>query len=136
MSASVWKTWTFTAQPRFSVMAGWSAKMVRNTLSPEGAGYVGGLRAQLAADMNIIVTAMPVKVWLDVCWTGSLTSVWQVESTVTVATELADYVKDGVQHYVLRWPVSTPVAPSQIYAPKAHWMASRRAVIFYALLKT
>lgn len=66
----------------------------------QGAGYVGGLRAQLAANMNIAVTAMPVKVWLDVCWKGTLTSVWQVESTVTVATELADYVKDGVQHYV------------------------------------
>ncbi|ORG07382.1 phage tail protein, partial [Salmonella enterica subsp. enterica serovar Typhimurium] len=42
----------------------------------------------------------PVKVWLDVCWTGTLTSVWGVQSRITVADNLADYVQNGVQHYV------------------------------------
>lgn len=66
----------------------------------KGAGYVAGLRAVLAANQNITVTTKPVKVWLDVCWTGSLVSVWQVQSKVTVAANLADYVQNGVQHYV------------------------------------
>ncbi|MFY7435222.1 phage tail protein [Enterobacter cloacae complex sp. CDL008] len=66
----------------------------------KGAGYVAGLRAGLAANQNITVTTKPVKVWLDVCWTGALTSVWAVQSKVTVAANLADYVQNGVQHYV------------------------------------
>ncbi|MEH5619578.1 phage tail protein [Enterobacter cloacae] len=66
----------------------------------KGAGYVAGLRAGLAANQNITVTTKPVKVWLDVCWTGTLTSVWTVQSKVTVAANLADYVQNGVQHYV------------------------------------
>lgn len=66
----------------------------------KGAGYVAGLRAGLAANQNITITTKPVKVWLDVCWTGSLVSVWEVQSKVTVAANLADYVQNGVQHYV------------------------------------
>lgn len=66
----------------------------------KGAGYVAGLRAGLAANQNITVTTKPVKVWLDVCWTGSLVSVWEVQNKVTVAANLADYVQNGVQHYV------------------------------------
>ncbi|WP_447743059.1 tail fiber protein [Enterobacter asburiae] len=65
-----------------------------------GVGYVRGLRTQLLASQNIVVTNKPVKVWLDVAWTGALTSVWAVESKITVAENLADYVQDGVQHYV------------------------------------
>ncbi|HGG8961702.1 TPA: phage tail protein [Enterobacter hormaechei subsp. xiangfangensis] len=65
-----------------------------------GAGYVRGLRAQLAANQNITVTTTPVKVWLDVAWTGTLTSAWGVVSKITVAATLADYVQNGVQHYV------------------------------------
>ncbi|MDI6434292.1 phage tail protein [Cronobacter turicensis] len=65
-----------------------------------GTGYVQGLRAQLAASQNITVTTKPVKVWLDVSWEGSLVSIWQVKSKVTVAANLADYVQNGVQHYV------------------------------------
>ncbi|WP_240512421.1 phage tail protein [Enterobacter hormaechei] len=66
----------------------------------KGAGYVAGLRAGLTANQNITVTTKPVKVWIDVCWTGSLVSVWKVQSKVTVAANLADYVQSGVQHYV------------------------------------
>lgn len=65
-----------------------------------GTGYVAGLRSSLAANQNITVTTKPVKVWLDVCWTGTLTSVWNAQSKITVAENLADYVQDGVQHYV------------------------------------
>uniref|UniRef100_UPI001FFE2AEE tail fiber protein n=1 Tax=Citrobacter freundii TaxID=546 RepID=UPI001FFE2AEE len=66
----------------------------------KGTGYVAGLRTSLAANQNITVTTKPVKVWLDVCWTGALTSVWNVQSKITVAENLADYVQNGVQHYV------------------------------------
>lgn len=66
----------------------------------KGTGYVAGLRASLAANQNITVATKPVKVWLDVCWTGTLTSVWNVQSKITVAANLADYVQNGVQHYV------------------------------------
>ncbi|MEX5808143.1 phage tail protein [Citrobacter freundii] len=66
----------------------------------KGTGYVAGLRTSLAANQNITVTTKPVKVWLDVCWTGALTSVWNVQSKITVAESLADYVQNGVQHYV------------------------------------
>jgi hypothetical protein len=65
-----------------------------------GVGYVRGLRTQLGASQNIVVTNKPVKVWLDVAWTGTLTSAWTVESKITVADALADYVRDGVQHFV------------------------------------
>ncbi|EIW3007124.1 phage tail protein [Salmonella enterica] len=66
----------------------------------KGTGYVAGLRTTLAENLNITVTTRPVKVWLDVCWTGTLTSEWGVQSRITVADNLADYVQNGVQHYV------------------------------------
>ncbi|EJJ4226106.1 phage tail protein [Salmonella enterica] len=66
----------------------------------KGTGYVAGLRTTLSENLNITVTTRPVKVWLDVCWTGTLTSVWGVQSRITVADSLADYVQNGVQHYV------------------------------------
>ncbi len=66
----------------------------------KGAGYVAGLRAELPADLNITASAKPTKVWLDVSWTGTLTSEWAVQSKITVAADLADYVLGGVQHYV------------------------------------
>ncbi|HBM9353327.1 TPA: phage tail protein [Citrobacter freundii] len=65
-----------------------------------GAGYVGGLRAVLAAEQALTVATKPVKVWVDASFTGSLTSVWQVSTVVTVADSLADYVKSDVNHYV------------------------------------
>lgn len=65
----------------------------------QGAGYVAGLRADLPENVNIEVSG-PAKVWLDVCWTGSLTSVWGATSRLTVAEDLDNYVADGVQHYV------------------------------------
>lgn len=66
----------------------------------QGAGYVGGLRCKLSNTQNITVTTKPVKVWIDVCWKGTLTSVWAEELKITVANTLANYVQNGVQHYV------------------------------------
>ncbi|MFY7115203.1 phage tail protein [Enterobacter cloacae complex sp. SHL020] len=66
----------------------------------KGAGYVAGLRAELAENQNITVSARPVKVWLDVSWSGTLTSEWAVKSKITVAASHADYVENGSQHYV------------------------------------
>ncbi|ECX9514191.1 phage tail protein [Salmonella enterica] len=66
----------------------------------KGAGYVAGLRTELPADLNIKASAKPTKVWLDVSWAGTLTSEWAVQSKITVAADLADYVLGGVQHYV------------------------------------
>ena len=66
----------------------------------KGTGYVAGLRTSLTENQNLTVTTKPVKVWLDVCWTGSLTSVWNAQCKITVAENLADYVQNGVQHYV------------------------------------
>ncbi|EIU8982101.1 phage tail protein [Salmonella enterica] len=66
----------------------------------KGTGYVAGLRSELLANKNITVSTKPVKVWLDVCWTGTLTSEWGVQSEITVAENLADYVSNGVQHHV------------------------------------
>ncbi|MCU7782233.1 phage tail-collar fiber domain-containing protein [Lelliottia amnigena] len=66
----------------------------------KGAGYVAGLRAELAANQNITVSTKPIKVWLDVSWSGTLTSVWAVQSKITVAANLANYAESGVQHFV------------------------------------
>ncbi|WP_324029948.1 phage tail protein [Pantoea sp. JZ2] len=66
----------------------------------KGAGYVAGLRAVLTANQNITVTKKPVSVWLDVCWTGALTSVWGVQSKIIVADSMEDYGQDGIKHYV------------------------------------
>lgn len=66
----------------------------------KGVGYIAGLRAELMLDKEISVVALPTKVWVDVCWKGLLTSVWAVETKITVADELANYNEAGEQHYV------------------------------------
>ncbi|SFR13638.1 Phage tail fibre repeat-containing protein [Enterobacter sp. kpr-6] len=66
----------------------------------KGVGYVGGLRAELTENKAITVDAKPAKVFLDVCFTGSLVSAWQTQATLTVAGALTDYEKSGVKHYV------------------------------------
>ena len=66
----------------------------------KGAGYVAGLRSELAAKQNIAVATRPVKVWLDVAWSGTLTSEWKVQSKIVVSNNLTDYAENGVQHYV------------------------------------
>ncbi|EHM7163148.1 phage tail protein [Salmonella enterica] len=76
------------------------AKSGNQLFVTKGVGYVAGLRTELPADLNINASAKPTKVWLDVSWTGTLTSEWAVQSKITVAADLADYVLGGVQHYV------------------------------------
>lgn len=66
----------------------------------KGVGYVAGLRAELLLDKEIAAAELPVKVWVDVCWKGLLTSVWGVETKVSVAEMLNDYSDNGQQHYV------------------------------------
>ncbi|WP_236328255.1 phage tail-collar fiber domain-containing protein [Enterobacter bugandensis] len=66
----------------------------------KGAGYVAGLRSELSANQNITVSTKPVKVWLDVAWSGTLTSEWMVQSKIIVRDNLTDYVENGKQHYV------------------------------------
>ncbi|MVW14661.1 tail fiber protein [Escherichia coli] len=66
----------------------------------KGTGYLAGLRSVLAANQNITVSTKPVKVWLDVAWMGTLTSIWAVQSKITVAADLKDYVQNGEQHFV------------------------------------
>ncbi|MHC9057802.1 phage tail-collar fiber domain-containing protein [Pantoea sp. y20] len=65
-----------------------------------GAGYVAGLRTVLDEPLSLTAPAKPCKVWVDVVWTGSLVSVWDVKTLITVNDELADYVADGRPHYV------------------------------------
>lgn len=65
-----------------------------------GLGYVGGLRVALDVAKELKVTERPVKVWVDACWKGSLTSVWQVESVVKIAASLENYTEGGQPHFV------------------------------------
>ena len=65
-----------------------------------GLGYVGGLRAKLAANTNINVTTKPMKVWADVSYHGTLTSEYKTEIKFTLATTLKDYVQSGIAHFV------------------------------------
>lgn len=66
-----------------------------------GSAYVGGLRAVLAANKNITVSAKPEKVWADVSLQGNVVSQWESVITVTVAATLADYQDNaGFMHRV------------------------------------
>ncbi|MGY3013153.1 phage tail-collar fiber domain-containing protein [Ewingella americana] len=66
----------------------------------QGVGYVGGLRAALASNENITVGVKPVKVWVDVCYQGTLTSAYQTVIKFTLADALQNYVSNGIAHYV------------------------------------
>ncbi|MGP9420630.1 phage tail-collar fiber domain-containing protein [Ewingella sp. AOP9-I1-14] len=66
----------------------------------QGVGYVGGLRAALASNENITVGVKPVKVWVDVCYQGTLTSAYQTVIKFTLADTLQNYVSNGIAHYV------------------------------------
>lgn len=66
-----------------------------------GVGYVDGLRVQLNADQSLNVTAKPINVYVDACWKGTLTSVWNVQQQITLASDLSNYTDpDGTAHYV------------------------------------
>ncbi|ECN0101376.1 phage tail protein [Salmonella enterica subsp. enterica serovar Give] len=76
------------------------AKSGTKFLVTKGAGYVAGLRTSLAENQDITVSTKPIKVWLDVSWTGTLTSAWGVQQKITVADTLADYEQGGIRHFV------------------------------------
>lgn len=66
-----------------------------------GRGYVGGIRAELAASLPVAVTAKPTTVWADVSWQGATTSRWSARIALTAADNLTDYTDaQGYQHYV------------------------------------
>ncbi|HGK4849072.1 TPA: tail fiber protein [Yersinia enterocolitica] len=66
-----------------------------------GNAYVGGLRAVLAANKNITLSAKPVKVWADVSLQGNVVSQWESVVSVSVAATLADYQDNaGFMHRV------------------------------------
>ncbi|EPY6976139.1 phage tail protein [Klebsiella variicola] len=66
----------------------------------KGVGYVAGVRTELLFDQNITVSQKPVKVWADVAWKGTLTSVWASAVKLTVAETLENYTDNDEQHYV------------------------------------
>ncbi|EPI2093248.1 phage tail protein [Klebsiella pneumoniae] len=66
----------------------------------KGVGYVAGVRAELLFDQNITVSQKPVKVWADVAWKGTLTSIWASAVKLTVAETLENYTDNDEQHYV------------------------------------
>lgn len=67
----------------------------------QGVGYIAGLRAELQFDQDMTVSARPSRIWVDVCWQGTMTSVWAAETTLTVADTLADYTdENGTRHFV------------------------------------
>ncbi|HHG9576929.1 TPA: phage tail protein [Citrobacter freundii] len=76
------------------------AKSGAKFLVTKGSGYVAGLRTTLDENQDITISTKPIKVWLDVSWTGTLTSAWGVQQKITVADTLADYEQGGVQHFV------------------------------------
>ena len=66
----------------------------------KGVAYIEGLRAELLFDQAVTVATRPSKIWVDVCMRGTLTSVWEPATKVTVADYLVDYVTGDEQHYV------------------------------------
>jgi|GEM_PF-1462521 len=66
----------------------------------KGSAYIEGLRAELLFDQAVAVATRPSKIWVDVCWHGTLTSVWASVTKITVADTLANYVSGDEQHYV------------------------------------
>lgn len=82
--------------------AGWSVEKKSSTKFTvrAGVGYVAGLRAELLADQELTVNAKPVKIWVDVCWRGTLTSAWVSVSKLTVVSDLENYTENGDQHFV------------------------------------
>lgn len=69
-----------------------------------GAGYVSGLRVELAADHILAVASYPKFVYVDAWFDGTSGSQWKGQKTFTVTnTEMDDYIDvTGKQHYVFK----------------------------------
>ncbi len=90
----VWPEWTSASAGKYRHLRGGGVfgdgylvgKSGNQFYVTKGTGYVAGLRTTLAENLNITVTTKPVKVWLDVCWTGTLTSVWVCSPVLRLLT--------------------------------------------------
>lgn len=71
-----------------------------NYLVKKGVAYIEGLRAELQFDQPMTAASWPNKIWVDVCWRGTLTSVWSTATRLTVADNLDNYVVGDEEHYV------------------------------------
>ncbi|NTY87777.1 hypothetical protein FCH33_13395 [Serratia fonticola] len=67
-----------------------------------GLGYVAGLRAILKSNQSLALGGKK-GVWVDICWSGTVTGAWANSFTLRAADTLADYIDSaGFQHYVTR----------------------------------
>ncbi|HBC2924107.1 TPA: phage tail protein [Escherichia coli O146] len=85
---------------------GWLVKKGETWTVNKGVGYVEGLRAELTEDTPMTTPAFPSRIWLNVWWTGTLTSEWTTEHEIITAdpdvTEerlRKTYPRDGIQQY-------------------------------------
>ncbi|HBC2982469.1 TPA: phage tail protein [Escherichia coli O146] len=85
---------------------GWLVKKGETWTVNKGVGYVEGLRAELTEDTPMVTPAFPSRIWLNVWWTGTLTSEWTTEHEIITAdpdvTEerlRKTYPRDGIQQY-------------------------------------
>lgn len=69
-----------------------------------GAGYVSGLRVELAADHIITLSSYPQFVYVDAWFDGTSESVWKGHTAFTVTnTDMDDYIDvNGRNHYVFK----------------------------------
>lgn len=69
-----------------------------------GAGYVSGLRVELAADHILTLSSYPQFVYVDAWFDGTSESVWKGHTAFTVTnTEMDDYIDvNGRNHYVFK----------------------------------
>lgn len=78
------------------------ADVTKYLISP-GVVYLGGLRGVLANEIIQTIATKPTDIYLDIYRAGTSTSKWENILEVRVSeTVLADYVADGVQHYVAK----------------------------------
>lgn len=76
------------------------SKSGANHVVKKGVAYVAGLRAELLYDQDVVISDRPTRIWVDVCWQGTMTSVWDVQTKLTVAADLADYTESDIRHHV------------------------------------
>lgn len=69
-----------------------------------GAGYVSGLRVELAADHILTLSSYPQFVYVDAWFDGTSGSTWKGQTAFTVTnTEMDDYIDlQGKQHYLFK----------------------------------
>ncbi|EJN4466257.1 phage tail protein [Escherichia coli] len=85
---------------------GWLVKKGETWTVNKGVGYVEGLRAELSSHHPMTTPAFPSRIWLNVWWTGTLTSEWATEyKIITADPDVTEerlrktYPRDGIQQY-------------------------------------